>query len=181
MANAFAFLLEVIATMATFFFLARFLLQAARADFYNPLSQAIVRLTDPILKPLRRVLPGYRSLDFAAILVALLVQAAFVWLLTGGTDAIPIAGVALFKTVTYLISILRWSIVIVAIASFIAQGSFHPALRLLDQIIEPVVSPFRKILPAMGGLDFAPLVALVALYMLEMILEDLFGRFLGLG
>lgn len=181
MTNAFAFLLEVIATMATFFFLARFLLQAARADFYNPLSQSVVRLTDPVLKPLRRIIPGYRNLDFAAVIVVLLIQALFVGLLSGGADALAIAGVALFKTVTFLISMLRWSIVIVAIASFIAAGSYHPALRLLDQIIEPVVSPFRRILPPMGGLDFAPLVALVALYMLEMILEDLFGRFLGLG
>lgn len=181
MSNAFAFLLEVIVTMATFFFIARFLLQAARADFYNPLSQSIVRLTDPVLKPLRLVLPAYRNLDFAAIVMALLVQGIFVWFLSGGAGTLAIIGTTLFKTVTYIISILRWSIIIVAIASFIAPGSYHPALRLLNEIIEPVVSPVRRIMPAMGGLDFSPLIALVGLSMIEMILADLLNRFLGLG
>ena len=139
----------------------------------------MVRITDPVLRPLRRVIPGFRNLDLAALLVALLVQSAFAWFLAAGAGALAVVGIALFKTVSFMISLLRWSIIITAIASFIAPGSQHPALRLLDEIIEPVVSPLRRILPAMGGLDFSPLVALVALSMLDMILADLFGRFLG--
>ncbi|MBM4205849.1 MAG: YggT family protein [Gammaproteobacteria bacterium] len=181
MNQAFAFLLDVVTTLATIFFLARFLLQAARADFYNPLSQAVVRLTDPVLKPMRLVLPPWRNLDFAALIIALLVQALLVLLLTGGASGFLIAGVALFKTVTFLINILRWSIVIVAIASFIAPGSHHLALQLLSQITEPLIAPVRRLLPAMGGLDFSPLIVLVGLSMLEMILADFFGRFLGSG
>jgi YggT family protein len=179
MNQAFAFLLDVITTLATVFFLARFLLQASRADFYNPLSQAVVRLTDPILKPLRLVLPPWRNLDFAAILIAVLVQALLVLFLSGGASGLLIAGAALFKTVTFLINMLRWSIVIGAIASFIAPGSYHPVLQLFSQITEPLIAPVRKLLPAMGGLDFSPLIVLVGLTMLEMILGDFFGRFLG--
>jgi len=182
MSAAFAYLLEVLVGLGTFLFLARFLLQACRVDFYNPISQGIVRLTDPVLKPARLVLRGYRNIDFAAFLAALVVQFLALLLVSGmdlGMTAL-LLGHATVKTIVFMIAIIRWSIIIVAIASLVAPGSDHPALRLLDQLVEPVLAPARRILPPMGGFDLSPLIALVVLYMLELILPDLFGRFVGL-
>ncbi|MCP5180871.1 MAG: YggT family protein [Pseudomonadales bacterium] len=181
MANALQYLVNVAVSLATFLFLARFLLQACRADFYNPISQGIVRFTDPVLKPARMLIPGYRNLDFAAFLAAVLVQFAEPLLLGYGfANAGLLFARALVSTFLLMLMFLRWSIIIAAIFSFLAPGSYHPALRLLDQITEPVLAPARRILPPMGGLDLSPLIAIVVLVMLEMIIPDLFTRFLGL-
>ncbi|MCZ6711713.1 MAG: YggT family protein [Gammaproteobacteria bacterium] len=162
---------------AAFLFVVRFLLQACRVDFYNPISQGIVRATDLVLKPVRMLLPGYRNIDFAALVAALaantlLIVAAgaitnqymgsITEILTGGVLAV--IGLSLF--------IVKWSILIVIIASFLAQGAHHPALAMLQQLTEPVLAPARKLLPPMGGLDFSP----ILIFLLIGVIEQLLGR-----
>jgi len=182
MANALRYLIEVVVSLTTFLFIARFLIQACRVDFYNPLSQGIVRLTDPILKPARLVIPGYRNLDIAAFLAAVLVQFFGFMLLSGQGLAgfVLLFGFATLEIVLLILKILRWSIIIMAIFSFIAPGNPHPALRLLEQLVEPILAPARRLLPPMGGLDLSPIIVIVVIAMLEMILPDLYGRFVGL-
>ena len=135
-----------------------------------------------MLKPARLAIPGYRNLDFAAFVAAVLVQFTGFMLLNGeGLAGIGLLlGFAMVKTVLFILVVLRWSIIIIAIFSFIAPGNPHPALRLLEQLVEPVLAPFRRILPPMGGLDLSPLIAIVVLAMLEMIIPDLYSRFVGL-
>ncbi len=182
MANALRYLIEVVVSLATFLFIARFLIQACRVDFYNPLSQGIVRLTDPILKPARLVIPGYRNLDIAAFLAAVIVQLVGLMILSGqGLSGFGLLfGFATLQIVLLILKVLRWSIIIMAIFSFIAPGNPHPALRLLEQLVEPVLAPARRLLPPMGGLDLSPIIVIVIIAMLEMILPDLYGRFVGL-
>jgi YggT family protein len=162
---------------AAFLFVVRFLLQICRVDFYNPISQGIVKATDIVLKPVRIVLPGYRNIDFAALVAALaanilMIVAAgaiagqymgtVVQVLTAG--ALAVVGVGLF--------IVKWSILIVIIASFLAQGRQHPALAMLQQLTEPVLAPARKLLPPMGGLDFSP----ILVFLLIGVIEQVLGR-----
>lgn len=172
---AVSFILEVV----TFIFVARFLLQACRVDFYNPISQGLVKATDPLLRPVRMVLPGYRNLDFAAFLAAVLVQVLLILSLTALqgaylAGAVDLLATAVLKVIMLCIQIFWWSILIVIIAGWIAPGTYHPALALLAQITEPLLAPARRLLPPMGGLDFSPIVVILLLGVIQRILPDLF-------
>jgi YggT family protein len=179
MSEVLAYIVLFVLHTVTVLFIARFLLQAFRVDFYNPLSQGIVRVTDPVLKPMRVVLPGYRNLDFASFLAAVLAQVllSFAMAAIAGRYAGPVLAVVLNGCITVMIFILyglMWSIFIVIIASFIAPGSYHPALALLHQITEPVLAPARKLIPPLGGLDFSPLLVFLLIGVLQRILTQLY-------
>lgn len=160
--------------------LLRFMLQVARADFYNPFTQAIVRVTDPAVRAFRRVIPGYRGLDFASLILALVAQCIFTLLLiiTSGY-AVPGAGLIITWSVvgllSFILNIYFWAMMISIIASFLAPYSGHPALSLVRQITEPVMEPFRRLLPAMGGLDLSPIFVFLALQIIRMLFIDPVG------
>ncbi len=177
--NALAFLVNGIVFLAQFVFLLRFLLQASRADFYNPISQGISTATDVVLAPLRKLIPPYRNFDFAAFVVA--------WLITvGGTmlnhammgwpqpTAAGLALGGLMKCVQGIIMMYIWFILIMVIASFVAPGNYNPALNLLRQITEPLMAPARRLIPPLGMLDLSPMVVLMLLYALNIALSDAF-------
>ncbi len=179
MNDALNFAINFILEVVTFIFVARFLLQACRVDFYNPLSQGLVKATDPLLRPVRLVLPGYRNLDFAAFLAAVLAQVLLIMSLSalGGPSfggAAVVFAVAVLRVMMLIIQIFWWSILIVIIASWIVPGTYHPALALLAQITEPLLAPARRLLPPMGGLDFSPLVVILLLGVIERVLPELF-------
>ncbi len=172
---AVSFLLQVV----SFIFVARFLLQACRVDFYNPISQGLVRITDPVLKPLRLVLPGYRNLDFASFFAAVVVQILLIMALSalGGGYVGSVATIILsgfLQVILECIRIFWWSILIVIIAGWIAPGTYHPALALLAQITEPLLAPARRLLPPMGGIDFSPILVFLILGVIERILPQVF-------
>jgi YggT family protein len=161
----------------SFLFVARFLLQACRVDFYNPLSQGFIKATDPVLQPLRKVLPGYRNLDIASLLAAILADVIMILAIGALADQmlgtfLQILVSAIIAVALLIVRIFWWSILIVIVASFVAQGSYHPALNLLQQITEPILAPARRLLPAMGGLDFSPILVFLALGVVERILQQ---------
>jgi YggT family protein len=160
------FLVEVIISLATFAFLLRFIVQAVRADFYNPITQAIVRITDPVLKPLRRVVPDAAGLNIAALLVTLLLQIALVFVLSPASPAASIV-LATFRTLELVLDIYMFSLFILVILSWIAPGTRHPGADLLHQITEPLLMPFRRLIPPVGGLDFSVMVAILALILVR--------------
>ena len=177
------YILEFLLNIAAFLLTLRFLLQLMRADFYNPISQAIVKITDPILKPLRMLLPGYKNIDFAAMLAIFVVMVLLHLTeraIGGGYAGTwgQIAIVSLYEGILLVIQIIRWSIIINIIASFVAQGSGHPALMLVQDLIEPVLAPIRKLIPAVGGLDFSPLLVFLILGVIEIILPQLVASLL---
>lgn len=160
--------------------LLRFMLQVARADFYNPFTQAIVRVTDPAVRAFRRVIPGYRGLDFASLILALVAQCVCTFLLiTTSGFAVPGAGLIITWSVvgllSFILNIYFWAMMISIIASFIAPYSGHPALMLVRQITEPVMEPFRRLLPAMGGLDLSPIFVFLGLQIIRMLFIDPVG------
>jgi YggT family protein len=183
MNDALNYVISFILQIAAFVFVARFLLQACRVDFYNPVSQGLVKVTDPVLRPLRLVLPGYRNFDFAALLAAVATNVILVMSLTalqggysGGFGAILLYGV--LQVIMLIIRIFWWSILIVIIAGWIVPGNYHPALALLQQITEPLLAPARRLLPAMGGLDFSPILVFLVLGLLERMLPQIFQSLL---
>ena len=178
MNDALVYAIQFIFSILSFLFVARFLLQACRVDFYNPISQGFIKITDPILKPLRLVIPGFRNLDIAAFLMALVLEVALFLILTSLFDRYPgnflqIISYGILQVLLLIIRIFWWSILVVIIASFIAPGSYHPALTLMQQVTEPLMAPARKLLPPMGGLDFSPILVILLLGVLERILPQL--------
>lgn len=175
----------LIRTFGGLFFLAvllRFLLQIARADFYNPISQSLVKLTNPLLKPLRRVIPGVFGIDLAALVLALLIKLAMnlLLLLFNGVLEPNIALLLIWALIGCLVAILNiyyFALLVSIITSWVAQGSHNPAVILIQQISEPIMSPFRRLLPAMGGIDFSPMLAFAALYILQILLKALAASF----
>jgi YggT family protein len=170
------YLLQTLVSLLLLALLLRLLLQLARADFYNPISQFVVKVTNPLLKPLRKIVPGLWGIDMATLVLLLLVQIlgiATILLLNGYSLPNPlllivwaVIGVAGLTTNFYFFAILAMIIV-----SWVAPGSRNPAIFLLYQLTEPVMSPFRRLLPAMGGLDLSPIFVFIAINILQIALR----------
>ncbi len=157
----------------------RFLLQCVRADFYNPLVQFLVRITNMPLLPVRQVIPGYRGLDLASIVLAFALQSIEVLLITLllGRDASisSLISLSVAELLKLLINIYLWSVVIEAILSWFNPDPFHPAARLLAQLTAPLLQPARRLLPPVSGVDLAPMLVIVALIFISLLLQDFLG------
>jgi len=168
------FLIETLLGLYLVAVILRFLFQLFRIDFHNPISQVIVKVTNPPLRILRRFIPGFYGVDFASIALILIVSCAKIALTTlvKGYSIAPLA--ALVLGLAEAISIVCWTLLIAifirAIMSWIAPRSHHPALRILDGLSEPVLAPFRRLLPNMGGLDLSPILAILALQLAQKLL-----------
>ena len=170
-ANAGVFLIQTFFGIYIILILLRFLMQLSRADFYNPICQAIVKLTDPGIKPLRKVFPTVRGVDFATLFIALVVQLVaigLVMLLKGGSWFHPMyLAWGLLGMVSSIFDIYFFALLIMVIASWIAPYSNHPILSLIHQLTEPICAPARKLLPAMGGIDFSIILVFVAITLID--------------
>ena len=149
----------------------RFSLQLARADRFNPVSQAVVRLTDPPLTPLRRVIPSIKGQDSAALVLAWLLSLVFflvAYSVTGGiANPLVLPLLALLHLLEIVLDMLFWGVLIHAILSWFPSAQSAPAARLLDQLIKPLLAPIRRILPDLGGIDLSPLALLLLLQILK--------------
>lgn len=159
----------------------RFLLQLVRADFYNPVSQAIVKITMPLLKPLRKFIPSVLGIDTASVVLIILVQLVATSLLAmilgvWGIilNPLPLILWGLVGALTIISSIFFWCMIISIIGSFIAPMSNHPLLTLANQIINPLAAPIRKLIPPIGGvLDISPIIILLGLKIVDMLIGRL--------
>lgn len=160
--------------------LLRFLLQVARADFYNPFTQAIVKATDPLVRVFRRIIPGYRGIDFATLVLAFLAE-CITTLLMIVLSGFAAPGVGLILTwsaigiLSFILNIYFWALIVSIVASFIAPYSAHPGLVLVRQLTEPIMAPFRRLLPAMGGLDFSPIFVFLAIRIIRIMIIEPIG------
>lgn len=177
--NAGQFLLSTLFGLYIVAVMLRFLLQWVRADFYNPVSQFLVKVTNPPLRPLRRLIPGWRGLDLASVVLLLALQALEIVLLTWMDPralSLPapagLVVLSLAKLLSLLLSVYFFSILIEVILSWVNPGTYNPAAYLLHQINEPVMRPARSILPPMGGLDLSPIVVLIALQLVRFLVVD---------
>jgi YggT family protein len=162
----------------------RFLLQCVRADFYNPLVQFLVRITNPPLWPLRRIVPGYHGLDLAAVVLAFVLQLLEVWLVTTLLGQRASVGVLLLlafgELLKLVINIYLWSVVIQAVLSWVNPDPRHPIIRLLAQLTAPVLRPARRLIPPISGVDLSPILVVVTLIFISLLLQDFLGSWAGL-
>jgi len=179
------FLVKTLFSLYLLAILLRFLLQIARADFYNPLSQAIVKITDPALRPLRRIIPGVGGIDLSSLLLALIIQIAaicLVFLLLGQSVpsfllVVPWACVGIAATI---LNIYFFALIIVIVLSWIAPQSYSPGAALVQQLTEPVMRPARNLIPPIGGLDLSPIFIFIAIQLIEHLVIDQLALFLGI-
>ncbi|MDH4040217.1 MAG: YggT family protein [Gammaproteobacteria bacterium] len=158
--------------------LLRFLLQLVRADFYNPISQFVVKVTNPLVIPLRRLIPGLGGIDLASLLLAVLLQVAGIvaLLLLNGISPPGVLLLLIWSVlgvVGLLVNIYFFALLAMIILSWVAAGSRHPAIYLLYQITEPLMAPFRKVLPPMGGMDFSPILVFILINIVQIALRHM--------
>ena len=173
---ALSYVVETLLQLCLVAVLLRLLLQWSRADFRNPLARSIVQLTNPVIVPLRRLLPAIGRLDTAtcvAAIVAALLEVSVSWLLNGlGPPPallwLRFAAIEILRTTlwTYFFAILLYAVI-----WMIAPGDYTPIQGLLSSLCEPVLRPFRRIIPPLGGLDFSPLWAGIAIQALLILLR----------
>ena len=164
------FLIQTFAGLYLILLVLRFLMQLSRVDYYNPICQAIVKVTDPPVKPLKKVLPTIQGVDLSTLCVALIVQllAISIVMFLGGYAFHPVyIAWSLVGLLSTIFKIYYFSLIIMVIASWVAPYSNHPAMALVNQLTEPVCSPARKLLPPMGGMDFSIILVFVAITLID--------------
>jgi len=156
----------------------RFLLQWVKADFYNPLCQLIMRVTNPLLLPLRRFVPGLWGLDIASIVLMFFIKLIEILVLVMMRGHMPsmmillLIPISLFQTA---ISVFFFAIVLRAILSWVSPYPGHPIAEVMSQLTEPLLAPIRKKLPPVSGFDLSPLLLLIALQVLSNFLRQWLG------
>lgn len=172
--NPLIFLLDVIFSLALIAVLLRFLFQCCRVDFYNPISQAIIKITSPLVNPLRRIIPGFGGLDIASLILALLIAAikyAVFIQLKGQAASLPIISIlALQEVISLMLNIFLFAILILVIVSWVAPGQHNPITIMLHQLTAPIILPIRRFMPDLGGLDLSPMVAIIAIQLAKMLI-----------
>jgi YggT family protein len=168
------FIVKVVFGLYATLVLLRFFLQLVRADFYNPLSQFIVKATKPVLNPLRRVIPGIGGKDVASLVLAWLVlwlQMLLIFLISEKTFA-PVAALllAIPELLGLVINIFLYSILIMVVISWVNPTGHNPAISILYSLTEPLLRPARRMIPPMGGIDLSPMVVMIGLVLLKMLL-----------
>lgn len=182
MTDALTFVVRSLIELYIIVFVLRLILQWVRADFRNPLSQFILKVTDPLVIPLRRVVPAIGPLDTATLLIALGLQAILIILLinlacVGSADPAQILALTVFGLIRLVLRIYFFVIIAYVILSWIAPGTYNPAVNLLTSMVEPVLAPLRRIIPPIGGFDLSPIFAFIAIGALTRLLPV--GRLMG--
>ncbi len=169
--DAAVFIIKTLGSLYLLIVLMRFILQLVRANFYNPLCQFIVKATQPLLKPLLRVIPSMFGLDMSSLVLALIIQmlliAVILFLKGFMVDWVLLIPWALIALFSLFLNIIFYAMIISVILSWVAPGSHNPGAELVAQITEPVLAPFRRIIPNLGGLDISPIFAFIAIQLLQ--------------
>lgn len=185
-ANAGLMLVDTLFALVLFVVVLRVLLQFIRANFYNPICQAVFKITNPLLMPWQRVLPVWRGLNLAGVLLAVLIATlwavAMVWVLGRNVGPAGIALLGIARLLGFVLSMLFWIALARVLLSWFSPDMRNPAVPLLYAIADLVLRPFARVIPPIGGIDLSPVFALLALRIAQVLLVDpLVAVALGLG
>ncbi|MBV7316622.1 YggT family protein [Shewanella sp. NIFS-20-20] len=173
--NAMTFLISTLFDLYLMVVILRIWLQLAKADFYNPFSQFVVKATQPIVAPLRRVIPSIGALDTASLLLAIAVvmlKVALLSVIAGASmDPVTMFIYALVSVVKQAGVLLFWMLLIRAILSWFQQG-YNPIIQVFSQLTDPILSPIRRIIPPIGGLDLSVMVLIIGLNFINILLAQ---------
>ena len=182
--TAAVYVLQTLGSLYLLIVLLRFVLQLVRANFYNPLCQFIVKATQPLLKPLRRVIPSVFGLDMSSLVLAILVQMViFAVVLTLSYMSFNILGLLLWAIIgvtALFLKVFFFAMIISVILSWVAPGSVSPGAELVNQITEPALAPFRRFLPSMGGLDISPILAFMVIQLIQSFVIPPLAMYVGM-
>jgi YggT family protein len=172
-----SYLLQALITLVQFVIgiylllvLLRFLFQLVRADFYNPLSQAIVTATNPPLRFLRKFVPGFAGIDWPSIILLFFIQALEISLIALlATGSMPTPAALFVLCLAHLLQLTAYVymfiIIIIVVISWVNPGAYNPLTVLLYQITDPLMREVRRRIPTTGGLDWSPMVVLLGIYL----------------
>jgi YggT family protein len=174
--NVAEFLVAMVFGLYAFILLFRFFLQWVKVDFYNPLCQMIMKATNIMILPLRKLIPGFGGLDWSCIVAAYIVfavQNLLLSVLKGiGINEIIIFAKPIMDIILAVVNMYVYLIIIRAISSWISRGGYNPALVMINQVTEPLMARARKLLPSASGFDFSPIIVLVALFCIQIFLQS---------
>lgn len=171
--EALVYIIQTLGSLYLLIVLLRFILQLVRADFYNPLSQFIVRATQPLLRPMRRFIPSLLGLDMSSLLLAILIQLLLMIVtltLMGygvGGFLVQLLIWSILSVTSLFLKVFFFALIISVILSWVAPHSYNPAAQLVNQLCEPLLAPFRRLLPNLGGLDISPIFAFIAINLID--------------
>ncbi|MGB5441060.1 MAG: YggT family protein [Gammaproteobacteria bacterium] len=175
--NPLEFLITTLFSLYILAVMLRFLLGVVRADFYNPVSQFLVRITNPLLLPLRRIIPGLGKYDTAALVLLLVLQlislAVTVLLRGGDINLLNLLIHAVIELILLMLNIFIIAIFVQVILSWINPGTYNPVSAMLSSLTSPLLQPIQRLLPAVAGMDLSPLFALIGLQVLKMLVMPL--------
>lgn len=183
--NAGVYLIQTLVSLYLFIVVLRFILQFSKADFYNPICQAVAKLTSPVVRPFQSIIKPMGRIDLATLLVAFIIKTLglVAILQVAGVGMPPITNLAmggLTGVVSTLLDIYFFALLISIILSWVAPQSGHPGAMLIYQITEPVMSPVRNMLPSMGGLDLSPIFVFIGINVLEILIVGPMAQMSGL-
>ena len=171
--NAGVFLIDAVFGLYVSAVLLRLLFQIVRADFYNPLCQAIVTVTNPVLRPLRRYIPALFSIDTSSVLLILALQLLNTYLVALMVGIAPKLGgllvVAIAEIANKTVWIFMGAVIVQIVLSWVAPGGYNPVIGVIKALSEPLLRPARRLLPPLGGLDFSAMVVVIGLNLLLML------------
>jgi len=179
--NPFVFLIDILLQLYATALLIRVLLQWVGADFYNPVSQFIVKITNPPVKPMRKLIPGVFGIDMATLVLSILVLAIKVMVVYQTFNPVAISLLAIGQLLMLTLSIFLYSIIIQAILSWVNPDPYNPAVSLLNSITSPVLKHFRNLLPPMGGMDLSPMLAIIVIMFVQYSVRYVFLNVFGIG
>lgn len=172
--NAGTFLIQTLFGLYAGAVMLRLLLAMVRADFYNPVSQFLVKVTNPPLLPLRRLIPGFMGIDMAGVVLLIALEATKLLLIGAiqgfGIPPLGLAVLTLAEILALLLNIYFFTILVQVILSWVSPGGHNPAVALLYSLNEPLLGRARRILPPMSGFDLSPILVLIGLQLLEFLL-----------
>lgn len=176
--RALQFLIETISHLFILVLLVRLVMPFVHINYRNQVVQGILKITSPLVVPLRRVLPSVGKVDTATLIVAFAIQylAILVISAVGGgllPDPLIIAWVALIELVVLLIKLFAYAIIVRIILSWVAPTQYNPVTEIVGAITEPLLAPARRVIPPIGGLDISPMFVMIALFFLSILVEDL--------
>ncbi|MBD3898448.1 YggT family protein [Halomonas sp. ML-15] len=178
-------LVNTLVNIYLFLMMLRFLLQASRADYYNPISQSVVKITQPAVRPFQGLLSPIGPFDLATLASAFLIKAVsiVVILQIAGFGMPPIAGTAIASVAALANAILKiyfFALIAMIILSWVAPNASHPGALLIMQLVEPIMAPVRKVIPPLGMIDLSPIVVFIGISLIDSVLVGALTRAAGI-
>ncbi|SHF31611.1 YggT family protein [Modicisalibacter ilicicola DSM 19980] len=179
-------LVNTLINIYLFLLMLRFLLQASRADYYNPLSQSVVKVTQPVVRPLQGFLRPIGRFDLATLGAGLIIKAISILLIMqiAGYGMPPLGGVAIASVAALASAILKiyfFALIGMIILSWVAPQASHPGAILIFQLVEPIMAPVRKVIPPLGMIDLSPIVVFIAINLIDGIVVGALTRAAGVS